>query len=57
MKGPLALYRRRVERGELAADAAQEKTAAALQRLYEDLARQGARRPGWQRRIARGRPP
>jgi cell division protein ZapE len=58
MTGPLALYRRRVERGELAADAAQEKAAAALQRLYDDLTRTGAPARSWRRRIAElaGRP-
>jgi cell division protein ZapE len=52
MTGPLALYRLRVERGELAADAAQEKAAAALQRLYDDLTLTGAPPRGWRRRIA-----
>jgi cell division protein ZapE len=58
MTGPLALYRRRVERGELAADAAQASAAAALQRLYDDLTRNGARKHRWRRRIAQvaGRP-
>ena len=58
MTGPLALYRRRVERGELAADAAQGKAAAALQRLYDDLKRDDARTRVWRRRIAQlaGRP-
>ena len=53
MTGPLALYRRRVERGELAADAAQQKAAAALQRLYDDLTRGDAPARGWRRRVAR----
>jgi len=37
VKGPLALYRQRVERGELAADAAQTRAVEALERLYRDL--------------------
>jgi cell division protein ZapE len=51
MTGPLEPYRRRIERGELAADPAQADAVAALQRLYDDLVR--ARRParGWRSRI------
>lgn len=39
MTSPLAIYRRRVERGELAADAAQARAVEALERLYRDLLR------------------
>ena len=46
MKGPLALYRQRVQRGELAADAAQARAIEALERLYRDLLRTAPRR-GW----------
>lgn len=44
MTGPLAHYRRRVERGELAADAAQARAIEALERLYRELARAPSRR-------------
>jgi cell division protein ZapE len=37
--GPLALYRRRVERGEIGADPAQARAVEALERLYRDLLR------------------
>src|SRR5690606_16468585 len=37
MTGPLAIYRRRVQAGELAADPAQEQAVQSLQRLYEDM--------------------
>lgn len=37
MTTPLAVYRRRVEAGALAADAAQEQAVRALDRLYRDL--------------------
>jgi cell division protein ZapE len=49
--GPLALYRRRVERGELASDAAQERAIGALERLYRDLERAAPPR-GWRRKVA-----
>ena len=39
MTSPLAIYRRRVERGELAADAAQARAVEALERLYRELVR------------------
>jgi cell division protein ZapE len=52
MNGPLALYRRRLERGELAADPAQAEAVAALERLYRDLMRAGPARRGWRRRLA-----
>ena len=39
MTGPLAIYRRRVEKGELVADAAQTRAIEALDRLYRDLQR------------------
>lgn len=44
MTGPLALYRRRVERGEIGVDAAQKRTVEALERLYRDLQRAAPRR-------------
>jgi cell division protein ZapE len=50
--GPLALYRRRVGRGELAADAAQTRTVEALERLYRDLQRAASRR-GWRAKLAK----
>jgi cell division protein ZapE len=54
MSGPKAAYRRRVESGELSADPAQERAAAALERLYRDLVRAaGAERGLWQRLLAR----
>jgi len=49
---PLAQYRRRVERGELAVDAAQARTVEALDRLYRDLMRAPPRR-GLRHRIAK----
>ncbi|HET8697223.1 MAG TPA: cell division protein ZapE, partial [Gammaproteobacteria bacterium] len=52
MTGPLATYRRRVERGELAADAAQTQAIEALERLYREL-RAAAPSKGWRRRVAR----
>ena len=52
MTGPLALYRRRVERGELAADLAQARAAEALERLYRDLQRASSRR-GWRAKLAK----
>jgi len=57
MTGPLALYRRRLERGELSADPAQINAVQALQRLYEDLVAASPAR-GLKRRAARwvGRP-
>ncbi len=50
---PLELYRARVAGGALAADAVQEKTVAALQRLYDDLVRAGEPVRGWRRGVAR----
>jgi cell division protein ZapE len=44
LTGPLAQYRRRVERGELAADAAQARAIEALERLHRDLVRSPPRR-------------
>jgi len=52
MTGPLAQYRRRVERGELAADPAQAEAIAALDRLHRDLVRARPARRGWRRRLA-----
>lgn len=52
MTGPLALYRQRVERGELAADASQQRTAEALERLYRDLQR-AAPSHGWRGKVAK----
>lgn len=52
MTGPLAIYRRRVEKGELAADAAQAHAVEALERLYRDLLRAPPRR-GLRQRIAK----
>jgi cell division protein ZapE len=52
MKGPLALYRRRIERGELSADPAQANAIAALERLYRDLLRAPPPR-GWRSRVAK----
>ena len=57
MSGPLALYRRRLERGELSADPAQINAVEALQRLYADLVAPPPAR-AWKRRAAHwmGRP-
>jgi cell division protein ZapE len=44
LTGPLAEYRRRVERGDLAADPAQARAIEALERLYRDLVRAASRR-------------
>ena len=52
MTSPLALYRGRVERGELTADAAQERAVAALEQLYRDLLRAPPPPRGWRRRVA-----
>ncbi|HET7130994.1 MAG TPA: cell division protein ZapE, partial [Gammaproteobacteria bacterium] len=52
MTGPLAAHRRRVERGELAADPAQTRAIEALERLYRGL-RAAAPARGWRRRVAR----
>jgi cell division protein ZapE len=51
--GPLSLYRQRVQAGALAADPAQERVAAALQRLYDELVRGGEPARGWRRGLAR----
>jgi cell division protein ZapE len=50
--GPLVLYRRRVERGELAADPAQARAVEALERLYRDLLR-ATPRSGWRSTVAK----
>jgi cell division protein ZapE len=50
--GPLALYRRRLGRGELTGDPAQERAIAALERLYRDLQRAAPQR-GWRRKVAK----
>jgi cell division protein ZapE len=52
VKGPLALYRQRVERGELAADPAQTRAIEALERLYNDLVHAQAQR-GWRAKVAK----
>jgi cell division protein ZapE len=52
VKGPLALYRQRVERGELAADPAQTRAVEALERLYRDLQRAAPPR-GWRSKVAK----
>jgi cell division protein ZapE len=52
VKGPLALYRQRVQRGELAADAAQTRAIEALDRLYRDLLRTAPHR-GWRAKVAK----
>jgi len=49
---PLAIYRRRVEKGELAVDAAQARAVEALERLYRDLLRAPPRR-GLRQRLAK----
>jgi cell division protein ZapE len=49
---PLAIYRRRVEKGELAVDAAQKRAVETLERLYRDLLRAPPRR-GLRQRIAK----
>jgi cell division protein ZapE len=50
--GPLAQYRQRVARGELAADAAQAHAIEALERLYRDLQRAAPPR-GWRGKVAK----
>jgi cell division protein ZapE len=50
--GPLALYRRRVERGDITADAAQARAVDALERLYRDLLQVTAHR-GWRDKLAK----
>lgn len=52
MKGPLALYRQRIERGELAADPAQTRAVEAFERLYRDLQRAVPPR-GWRNKVAK----
>jgi cell division protein ZapE len=52
MTGPRAQYRRRIERGEIAADPAQAQAMEALERLYRDLARAAPPRRGLRRRLA-----
>ncbi len=52
MTGPLALYRRRVERGDLSADAAQARAVESLERLYRDLLAATAHR-GWRAKVAK----
>ena len=53
MKGPLEVYRAKAASGALAADLAQEKAVAALQRLYDALRRGGQPPRGWRRGVAR----
>jgi cell division protein ZapE len=50
--GVLASYRRRVDKGELAVDAAQARAVEALERLYRDLLRAPPRR-GLRQRLAK----
>jgi len=59
MTGPLERYRRKIERGELAADPAQADAVEALQRLYADLLRGGAPARGLRSKVAKlaGRKP
>ena len=52
MSEPLALYRRRLERGDLAPDPAQARAAEALERLHRDLVRAGPPPRGLRRRLA-----
>jgi cell division protein ZapE len=52
LTGPLAEYRRRVDRGELTADAAQLRAIEALDRLYRELKRTPPHR-GLRRKIAK----
>jgi cell division protein ZapE len=54
--GPLELYRRRIERGELKPDPAQADAVDALQRLYDDLLSVGDPARGWLGKLA-GRKP
>jgi len=51
VSGPLAQYRQRVARGELAADPAQALAIEALERLYRDLQRAAPPR-GWRSKVA-----
>ena len=51
--GPFGIYRAKVASGALAADPAQEKAVAALQRLYDELVRSGEPPRGWRRALAR----
>ena len=50
--GPLAHYRRRVDRGEISADAAQARAVEALERLHRDLLRATPHR-GWRGKVAK----
>jgi cell division protein ZapE len=52
VKGPLALYRQRVERRELTADAAQVRAVEALERLYRELLRAPQPR-AWRTKVAK----
>jgi cell division protein ZapE len=53
MTGPLAEYRRRAQAGALAADPAQERAIAALDRLYRELLAAEAPLRGWRKHVAR----
>jgi cell division protein ZapE len=53
VSSPLAIYHARVVRGELEADAAQERTARALERLHDELLRGAPPRRGWRRDLGR----
>jgi cell division protein ZapE len=50
VKGPLALYRQRIERGDLVADAAQTHAVEALERVYRDLLASPPHR-GWRAKV------
>jgi len=52
VKGPLALYRQRIERGELTADPAQTRAVEALERLYRDLLESTPHR-GWRAKVVK----
>jgi cell division protein ZapE len=53
MSSPLAHYLARVERGELQPDAAQERSARALERLHAELLAAGPPLRGWRRSFGR----